>query len=207
MAIANTLGQGNLRPFRVENPYERRDQYALLGTGLNGMLVTYVTGNQSPDNADGYSTQAVGASYTNTYAPLYFNNRRVRPAAAGDTKFEVAGVTLYTTALTEENGLPINLMPWQTREARGFVSTGTSVPFAQRGKYTFALSQINKAPFAGYPVVATGVGAFAQLTPTEALTAVNPVGLTGWSDYVVGVVTSASGQYNGGYFELELKGA
>jgi hypothetical protein len=207
MATASTLGQGNLRPFRVENPFERRDQYALLGTGLNGMLVTYVTGNQSPDNADGYSTQAVGASYTNTYAPLYFNNRRVRPAAAGDTKYEIAGVTLYTTALTEENGLPINLMPQQTREARGFVATGNSVPFAQRGKYTFALDRINKAPLAGYPVVATGVGAFAQLTPTEATTALNPVGQTGWNAWIVGSVASASGANNGGYFELELKGA
>lgn len=202
----STLTQGNLRPFRVENPFERRDQYALLGTGLNGMLVTYVTGSQSPDDADGYSTQAVGASYANTYAPLYFNNRRVRPAAAGDTKYEIAGVTLYTTAITEENGLPINLMPAQVREARGFVGTGNSVPFAQRGKYTFALSQINVAPLAGYPLVATGVGAFAQLTPAQVINAHNPLGASGWSDYVVGRVASSSGANNGGYFEAELYG-
>ncbi len=202
----STLTQGNLRPFRVENPFERRDQYALLGTGLNGMLVTYVTGNQSPDTADGYSTQAVGASYINTYAPLYFNNRRVRPAAAGDTKYEVAGVTLYTTALTEENGLPINLMPQQVREARGFVSTGTSVPFAQRGKYTFALSRLNTTPLAGYPLVATGVGAFAQLTPSNVITAINPIGGTGWGDYIVGRTVSSSGALNGGYFEAEIYG-
>lgn len=202
----STLTQGNLRPFRVENPFERRDQYALLGTGLNGMLVTYVTGNQSPDDADGYSTQAVGASYTNTYAPLYFNNRRVRPAAAGDTKFEIAGITLYTTALNEENGLPINLMPAQVREARGFVGTGNSVPIAQRGKYTFALSRLNVAPLAGYPLVATGVGAFAQLTPSAVITAINPIGGTGWSEYVVGRSVSNSGANNGGYFEAELYG-
>lgn len=204
---ASTLGQGNLRPFRVENPYERRDQYALSTTGLNGMLVSYVTGAQSPDDADGYSTQQVGAAYTNTYAPLMINNRRVRPAAAGDTKYEIAGVTLYTTALTEENGLPIYLMPYDVRLARGFVATGTSVPVAQRGKYTFALSQIDKAPLAGYPVVATGNGAFAQLTPVEAVSALNPYGQTGWADYIVGVVASNSGAFNGGYFELELKGA
>lgn len=195
----STLTQGNLRSLRVYAEAERRDQYALLGTGLNGMLVTYVTGNQSPDNADGYSTQAVGASYTNTYAPLYFNNRRVRPAAAGDTKYEIAGITLYTTALTEENGLPINLLPVQAREARGFVATGTSVPLVQRGKFSVALSRINTAPLAGYPVVATGVGAFAQLTPAVA-------NETGWSNLVVGRVVSNSGALNGGYFEVELYG-
>ena len=202
----STLAQGNLRPFRVENPFERRDQYALLGTGLNGMLVTYVTGSQSPDDADGYSTQAVGANVTNTYAPLYFNNRRVRPAAAGDTKYEIAGITLYTTAINEENGLPINLLPWNVREARGFVGTGNSVPIAQRGKYTFALSQLNTTPLAGYPLVATGAGVFAQLTPTQAVTALNPNGQTGWHDYIVGRTVSSSGANNGGYFEAELYG-
>jgi hypothetical protein len=191
------LTQNNILPFRQYAEAEVINQYALLGTGLNGMLVSYVTGNQNPDNADGYSTQGIGATYTNIQAPLYLNNRRVRAAVAGDTKFEIAGITLNTTAINDENGLPILLMPPSDRLSRGFVATGETVPFVKRGKFWVKLSQIQGTPLAGYPVVATGAGQFAVLTPASGNT-------TTYTNLVVGRCVSSSGSNNGGYAEIEI---
>lgn len=195
---AGILTENNLKPYRQYAEAEVINQYALLGTGLNGMLVTYVTGNQNPDNADGYTTESVGASYTNTWSTTYETNRRVRPAAIGDTKHEIAGITLNTVAINDENGLPLRLVPMSVRESRGFILTGQPVPLVKRGKFTVALSQFaGTKPLAGYPVIATGNGQFACVSPSYATgTSIAPL--------VVGRCTSSSGAFNGGYAEIEI---
>lgn len=195
---AGILTQNNNLPFRQYAEAEVINEYALLGTGLNGMLVTYVTGDQSPDDADGYSSISVGADYVNTVSNYYHTKRRVRPAAVGDTKFEVAGITLNTVAITEENGLPIALMPPAVRKSRGFIKTGEPVPFVKRGKFTVALSKFaGTTPLAGYPIVATGVGNFACVSPSYATgTSIAPT--------VIGRCVSSSGSLNGGYAQIEI---
>jgi hypothetical protein len=196
---AGILTENNLFPYRQYAEAEVINEYALLGTGLNGMLVTYVTGNQAPDLADGYSTDSVGAAYTNTVSTRYYTNRTVRPAAFGDTKYECAGITLSTTAIYEENGLPIVLLPPSVRESRGFILTGTPVPFVKRGKFTVALSQLaGTQPFAGYPIISTGNGQFACVTPAST------TGVGSYGPYVVGKCVSASGSAFNGYAQIEI---
>lgn len=195
------LTQGKLFPIRDISQHEVSNRYALLGTGLNGLFTTYVTGGQNPDLADGYSNQAVAASYTNVFSTIYLNNRRVRPAQAGDTKFEVAGVTLNTVAINDENGNPLRNMPHQQREERGFVLTGQTVPLLKRGFVSIQVSQVlgATAPQAGYPFIATGVGQITAITPAAAT---GQVGAGG--NYVLGRFASNSGTNNGGYIELEV---
>lgn len=201
------LTQGKLFPLRDISQHEVSNRFALDGTGLNGLFVQYVTGYQSPtgymnpDNADGYSNLSVGSSYTNVFAPIYLNNRRVKAAGIGATKYEVAGVTLNTVAITDENNNILRQMPHYWREERGFVLTGQTVPLVKRGFITIANSQVlgGTAPLPGYPFIATGVGQITALTPAQATGQ-----LGGNGNFVLGRFASATGSNNGGYIELEV---
>lgn len=194
------LTQGKLFPARDFSQHEVVNRFALDGTGLNGLFVSYNTGSQNPDILYGYNGQAVGTPYTNTFTQRGANPRRVRPAAAGDLKWQVAGVTLNTVAINEENGLPIILLPKQVRDERQFTPTGQTVPLVKRGFITISNSMIlgPLPPLAGYPFVATGVGQITALTP--AFAASN----TGFTNLVLGRFTSSTGINNGGYTELEV---
>lgn len=198
------IRQGNLLPNRDYDQHEVLPYFALNVTGLNGQLVTFVTGQQDPVTSEGYLTQQVAAAYTNIYSPRFAVSRRVRVAAAGDTKWEVAGITLYTTAEFDENGNRLVNMPAAQAEARAFVTSGQAVPILKRGQLTAFLSQFNGTiPIAGYPIIATGTnGGWACVTPSYA---------TGASvaNLVVGRCISNSGTYNGvgvlgGFAQIEI---
>lgn len=201
------LTQGKLFPLRDISQHEVANRFALDGTGLNGLFVSYVTGyagitgSSGPDNADGYSRQAVASSYTNVFSTIYLNNRRVVPATLGQTQWEVAGVTLNTVAINDENGNPLRNMPHYKREERGFILTGQTVPIVKRGFLTINNSQIlgATAPLPGYPFIATGAGQIIALTPAQATGQ-----LGGGGCLVLGRFTSATGVLNGGYTELEI---
>lgn len=191
------LTQNNLFPLRDISQHEIVNRFALDGTGINGMIVSYQTGNQNPDLSDGYSQISPGATYTNTISYRYFNNRRVRPAQAGDLKWQVAGITLNTVAEYDENGNKLVLQPPYVTEERGFILTGQTVPIGRRGTFWIKMSQVNGTPIPGYPFVATGVGQYAVLSPTVG-------NQTGWSNLVLGRFTSTSGFNNGGFVEFEI---
>jgi hypothetical protein len=198
------IGQGNLLPNRDFDQHEVLPYFALNQTGLNGQLVTFVTGAQDPINSEGYTSQAVAASYSNIYSTRYVVNRRVRPATFGDTRWEVAGITLYTTALSDENGNLLLNMPDAVAEARSFVKTGQAVPILKRGQLTAALSQFNGTiPTAGYPLVASGTnGGWACIPPSVATG-------SALSFQVVGRCISSTGTYNGagtlgGFAQIEI---
>lgn len=192
------LTQNNLFPLRDVSQHEIINRYALDGTGINGLFVSYVTGNQNPELGDSYSNQSVGTPYTNTVSTRYFNNRRVRAAAAGDTKWQVAGVTLNTVAEYDENGQKLVLLPPAVREERGFVLTGQTVPLAKRGFFVIKEACVAGVPIPGYPFVATGVGQIAVIAPSVA------TGSTLFQSYILGRFTSTSGFNNGGYVEIEV---
>lgn len=196
------LTQGNLFPLRQYSEAEVRNFWALNGTGLNGQLVAFETGNQNPELADGYSTLSVGASFTNIISNRYLNNRRVRPAGVADFKSQIAGVTLHTTAEFDENGQKLVLLSPDQAYERGFVPSGFTTPILKRGMLTVRLSQIANAnvvsPVPGMVLVPTGVGAFAAIAAATA---------TGSPDIfqrTVGSVVSTSGFNNGGYLQIEI---
>lgn len=196
------LSSTNLFANRDINQHEILPFYSLSTTGLGGMLVTILTGSQDPVSSESYGTQAVAAAYTNIYSTLFGVNRKVKPASFGDTKWEIAGITLATTAVKDENGNVLLNLPYSHTEARGFIQTGQAVPILKRGQVSLALSVLNgTVPFAGYPLIASGVGGFACVTPAYIT--------TGLMNSVVGRVLSSTGTYNGvgvlgGYFQADI---
>ncbi len=202
MAQPGILSQGTLLPYRQYAEAEVLNQYSLSVTGQNGMFVSFVTGNQNPDNADGYSTLAVGAAYPNIVSTRYLNNRQVKPAAVGDTAWQVAGVTLHTTAEFDENGNKLVLQPTDYTLERGYVVSGQSVPILKRGLISIAMSQVTGGiPLPGYPAVITGNGQLCPLLPSTATGSNFP-------PYVVGRFVSSTGSNNyaavGGYVQFEV---
>ncbi len=202
MAQDGMLTQGNLFPLRQYSESEVVNFFALNGTGLNGQLVAYETGNQNPELADGYSTLSVGSAFTNIISNRYLNNRRVRPAVASDYKSQIAGVTLHTTAEFDENGQKLVLLSPDQAYERGFVPSGFTTPVLQRGILTVRLSQILNAgtvsPLPGFVLVPSGVGAFAAVPPSQV------TGNAELNSRSVGSVFSASGANNGGYVQIRI---
>ncbi len=205
MPINNTfISSTNLLPNRDFDQHEVLPYFALNQTGLGGQLVTFITGAQDPIQSEGYGSQAVAAPYVNIWSTLYTVNRRVRPSTAGDTKWEVAGLTLYTTALRDENGNLLLNIPDEVAAARSFVKTGQAVPIVKRGQFTAFLSQFNgTTPVAGYPLIVSGVaGSWACVPPSYATgSSVAPL--------VVGRCISSTGTYNGvgtlgGFAQIEV---
>lgn len=196
------LNQGYLFPFRQYDPAEVVNLFALNGTGLNGQFVSYDTGSQAPENADGYSTLSVGAQYTNIVSNRYLTNRRVHASLVGETAQQCAGVTLHTTAEYDENGRKLVLEPSYLTVERGFVVSGQTVPILKRGLITISLSQVANravtAPLPGYSAVLTGAGQLAAITPALATG-------SSWAPFVVGRFVSSSGAFNGGSIQFEVQ--
>lgn len=195
--------QGNLLPFRQYAEAEVINFFALNGTGQNGLFVALETGQQSPADADGYTSTAVGANYTNVYAPRYENKRKVRLAAATDTKFNAVGVTLHTTAEYDNHGNKLVLMPHTRRDELGFVVSGETVPVLTRGIVTLGQGAYVGTPIPGYVGVLTGNGQIAVMDPAVALVS---TGANAFGHKIVGKFISTSGDAFGGYaqFKLEL---
>jgi len=199
------LSQGNLLPYRQYAEAEVLNQYSLNITGQNGQFVSFVTGGQNPDDsAGGYSTTSVGAQYTNLVSTRYVNGRQVKPASAGDTVWQVAGVTLHTTAEYDENGNKLVLQPRDATVERGYVASGFSVPILKRGMISIAMSQVAgpTVPLPGYPAIITGLGQLYPLTPAQATG-------SSFAPFVVGRFLSATGNNNyaavGGYVQFDVQ--
>jgi hypothetical protein len=204
MAGPGILTQGNLAPLRQYAEAEVINFFSLNVTGQNGMFVSYVTGNQNPDNANGYSNLPVGAAYTNIISTRYLNTRQVRPATFGDTKWQVAGVTLHTTAEYDENGNKLILQPSDAVYERGYVLSGQSTPILKRGLVTLVMSQVDGVPLPGYVGAVTGNGRITVLNPT----AFNVTGVGNIANSIVGRFISSTGNNNyasaGGFVQFEV---
>jgi len=203
------LTDNNTMPFRQYAEAEVLNFFALQGTGLNGQLVSILTGSQDPALSAGqYLTTAVAASYTNVWSTRYNNPRRVRPSQAGDTRYNAVGITLHTTAVYDENGNILANQPYDRTLERGFVQTGFTVPILARGIVTLKNQCVIGTPFPGYAaVISTGGNGLIE--------AINPAGavqgqlLTGGYTYsgnqVIGKFLSYSGSAFGGYSQLKLE--
>lgn len=204
MAGPGITQQGYLAPFRQYAEAEVINFFSLNVTGQNGQFVSYVTGNQNPDNADGYSTLSVGAAYTNIVSNRYLNTRQVRPTVFGDSKWQVAGVTLHTTAEFDENGNKLILQPSDAVWERGYVLSGQSTPILKRGLVTLSMAQVDGIPIPGYVGAVTGNGRLTVLNPT----AFNVTGLGNIANSIVGRFVSLTGSNNyttqGGYVQFEV---
>ncbi len=196
------LTDGNLLPFRQYNESDVINFFALDATGNNGMLVAIQTGSQDPSQSYGsYNTSVSpnGVAFTNVGNYRYGMSRKVRPAGVTDSKHNVLGVTLHTTALYDENGNLLVNQPYNKTIERGLVQTGFAVPILTRGIITVKLANIVGTPYPGYAATIGAAGAFGVVNPVGNL----PALATGQN--VVGKYLSYSGSAFGGFAQIKLE--
>ena len=195
------LTDGNLLPFRQYAESDVLNMFSSDVTGLNGMLVTITNNsNQDPSTSMGaYANRAPnGYAVTNVGNYAYQNARKVRPAAVTDTRSNVLGVTLHTTATLDENGNLLVNQPFDKTIERGFVQTGFTVPILTRGIITVKLANIGGTPVPGFAATIGTGGQFAVGNP-------NDVVVLGTGQRIVGKYLSTSGSAFGGYAQIKLE--
>lgn len=194
------LTDGNLLPSRQYSESDVLNMFSSDVTGLNGMLVAITNNsNQDPSTSMGaYANRAPnGYAVTNVGNYAYQNARKVRAAVATDTKYNVLGVTLHTTAVYDENGNLLVNQPYDKTVERGFVQTGFTVPILTRGIITVKLANIGGVPTPGYAATIGTGGQFAVGNPADLV-------VIGTGTRVVGKYLSTSGSSFGGYAQIAL---
>lgn len=121
-------------PLRDVSEHDIIPFYSHMTTGQAGQLVKIVTGAANPQNLDGWSSSNVGASVAGTVSYRYEGKAKITPSASGDTRFNSLGLTLYGTAETDENLLPLKYFPHRAKEI-GVVISGENVPVVCRGLF------------------------------------------------------------------------
>jgi len=160
-------------PIRDVSEHDIVPFYSLnTAAGLAGQLVKIVTGMANPQNFDGWSTSSVGAAIDNTVSLRYEGKAKIMPTASGDTRFNALGLTLKTTAETDENGIPLKYSPKRAKEI-GAVTSGENVPVATKGLFGIWGNYIDQSLGAVQPgnlvvVSRSGDGILGAISPTSA---------------------------------------
>ncbi len=197
----SVLTNSNLLPFRQYADAEVIQLYSADFTGQAGTLCTIQPGAQTPGNeAGGYTTSAPLQAFTNVGNYAFNNSRKVRPSAANDTRAQLAGISLYTVATVDENGIPLRGQPYNQTLERGFVQTGFTVPILARGIVTIKRAQLTADANVTDIAIAGNGG---QITPLTNNAANNIV--VGSGGYAIGKFISSSGAAFGGYYQLKLE--
>jgi len=191
--------QNKLLPFRDVGPHEEINLFALNTTGEAGLFVKPTAFDL--DNADGYSSIGVGATYGNTFSNRYESKAKIALSASGDTKYSVLGVMLKDTREVDENGESLLFHPELATKLNCVIS-GQNVPVAKRG-----MLLLKSGAYLGTPAIGSvgvishsGSGRIQALAPS----AVTGAGYT--SDQIVGKFISANSAKFGGnaLFLLDL---
>ncbi len=197
----SVLTNSNLLPYRQYADAEVIQLYSADFTGQAGTLCTIQAANQEPStSAGGLTTSAPMQAFTNVGNYAFNNPRKVRPSALNDTKYQIAGLTLYTVATQDENGNNLRGQPFDKTLERGFVQTGFTVPILARGIVTIKQSQVNGT---ASPTDIATAGAAGTITPMTNNAANNI--WVGTGGYAIGKFLSSSGLAFGGYYQLKLE--
>lgn len=197
----SVLSNSSLLPYRQYAEAEVIQLYSADFTGQAGTLCTIQPGNQTAGlEAGAYTTSAPLQAFTNVGNYAYNNPRKVRPSAAGDNRFQIAGISLYTVATIDENGIPLRGQPYNQTLERGFVQTGFTLPILARGIVTIKQSQVATTPNPTDIAIAGANGTVSSLTNNAANGIVVASG-----NYAIGKFLSASGAAFGGYYQLKLE--
>ena len=197
----SVLTNSNLLPFRQYADAEVIQLWSADFTGQAGLLCTIQAGSQEPSTSAGaYTTAAPLQAFTNVGNYAYNNPRKVRPSTTDDTKFQIAGITLYTVATHDENGIPLRGLPYDKTLERGFVQTGFTVPVLARGIVTLKQAQVDGTALPTDIGIASTNGMIKPLTNNAANNIV-----VGTGGYAVGKFLSSSGLAFGGYYQFKLE--
>ena len=197
----SVLTNSALLPFRQYADAEVIQLWSADFTGQAGTLCTIQAGAQTAGTEAGnYTTSAPLQAFTNVGNYAYNNPRKVRPSNLNDNRFQIAGISLYTVALNDENGIPLRGQPYNQTLERGFVQTGFTVPILARGIVTIKQSQLATTPAVTDIAIAGAGGLISSLTNNTANSIV-----VGTGNYAIGKFISSSGAAFGGYYQLKLE--
>ncbi len=197
----SVLSNSSLLPYRQYADAEVIQLYSADFTGQAGTLCTIQPGAQTAGSEAGaFTTSAPLQAFTNVGNYAYNNPRKVRPSNANDNRFQIAGISLYTVATVDENGIPLRGQPYNQTLERGFVQTGFTLPILARGIVTIKQSQVATTPSVTDIAVAGNNGQISSLTNNSANLIVTATG-----GLAIGKFISASGAAFGGYYQLKLE--
>ena len=189
----------DLLGFGITPPHSIVNFYSFNGTGLAGRFASFETGNQDPAlTAGDFSAATPGLSYAGAISLRYENPRKVKYAAYGDLKHQVAGLILDATIEEDEHGRKVYLLDGPYKAEKQIVSSGESIRLATDGIFTLKSNAYAATPFPGYVGIVTGTEG--KLTFVSPATAQPYVG----SGLAVAKVLSTSGSAFGGYAQIQL---
>ena len=195
-------GYKRLLPFQQRDENDTVNLYSLTNTGERGMLVTVDSANMDEKHGWDYN-HAPGASYNGVSSFRYETKTKVKPAASGDTKYSILGLTLFDVAETDENGEKYIYNKQKARENSTVVS-GESVPVGTKGIFTLnSLSWSNgtgNLPQVGDVAVAAADGKFYF---ADYSTEITSSGVPYGEQHIVGKVIG-TGSKQDGYVMLKL---
>jgi hypothetical protein len=142
-----------LLPFRQISENDIVQQFALEGTGEAGLLVSVSAGNM--DEQAGWDfTNSPGAQFDKISSFTNSVKTTVRPAASGDTKFNVLGLTLFTVAIWDENGEKYQYYKQKATE-NSVVISGKAMPVLTKGLVTLGSDTYVGTPAIGSVLTAS----------------------------------------------------
>lgn len=184
----------NLLPLRDYTEHSVLPYYSQDGTGMGGLFVTLLTGNQDPLLSAGRYAGSVGATFAGTFNGRYENPRKFTVSASGENKAQVLGLSLYGTVETDANGQRLILNPGLA-EQYGCVISGQSSPVATAGSFRLKSNAYVGTPIPGYVGVIAGAGkVYFKAADSTDFT----------SGLAVCKVISSSGAGLGGYADIVL---
>jgi hypothetical protein len=121
-----------LLPFRSYSENDVVNEYSLDQLGEYGMFVKVSRGDL--DDIQGEVADNFGASFDRSRSPQWGAKNKITPTTSGDTKYDVLGVTLWSTLANDENGQLLKFDK-QKREELYAVISGDAVPVATKGRF------------------------------------------------------------------------
>lgn len=195
-----TTANTRLHPIRDYSEHEVINWFSKDVTGVAGELVKII--RSTPDSTNAFSNATNGASFARVTNLRYEVTDKVKATVGGETKYAILGFTLNATLNTDENGIPLNILPNRKTELQCVIS-GEAVPVLRRGPVGLYSSAYVGTPTIGWAVVphsgGNGKVAFVDPTQTGSLGSRGIAGVDYFTDQVIGSCISQSGSFNNGY--------
>ncbi len=131
----NTINK-RLLPFRSFDENDVVNEYSLDTTGEYGMLVKISRGDL--DDVQGELADSFGSDFDRVSSPYWGVKNKITPSTSGDTKYDVLGLTLYSTLSEDENGENLKYNRQKGIELHSVIS-GKAVPVVGKGRFTLGV--------------------------------------------------------------------
>ena len=128
----NTINK-KLLPFRSFDENDVINEYSLDTTGEYGQFVKVSRGNL--DDVQGQVADSFGADFDRVSSPRWGVKNKITACTSGDTKYDLLGITLYSTLSHDENEEQLKFYRQKGVELHSVIS-GEAVPVIGKGRFT-----------------------------------------------------------------------